>query len=156
MAKEVIDVEATLAELREMREMMRRKKYRKSKLDKHRSDLIALRKGGASSETLALWLRAKHRLTMHRSSIDRFLAGCPELTAATAAPAAPEPATETEAPAVPEQLVELSEEAEEIEVPEVYAEDEAEPEPEQPVLAYASPEPVKRVPLSPFDDRVVS
>ena len=123
---ESFDPKAELEAVRARRAMQRRKRYRQSKLDRYRSELVALRQTGASSQDLATWLRMKHRLKIHRSSIDRFLAQLPEL--AKAEPV--QPPTPTPLPE-PEQAFELQ----------------PEPEPEP------KPELLPRVPLSMFDDR---
>lgn len=73
-----------LATIRERRAMQRRTRYRKSKLEKYRAELVALRRAGASAQDLAAWIKARHRLKIHRSSIDRYLACLPELTGAGA------------------------------------------------------------------------
>lgn len=80
MPDETFDVLKELAEIKEHRELQRRKYYRKSKLEKYRAELVALRKAGASAQDLVVWLRTKHRLKMHRSSIDRYLNNIPETT----------------------------------------------------------------------------
>jgi hypothetical protein len=80
---------AELAVIKEKRAMMRRKVYRKSKLEKYRAELVALRQAGASSQDLATWLKMKHRLKIHRSSVDRYLSGLPELTTVSADSIAP-------------------------------------------------------------------
>jgi hypothetical protein len=69
-----------LQEIKERREMIKRRLYRKSKLEKYRSELVAMRQAGASAQDLVVWLKMKHRLKIHRSSIDRYLSGLPELT----------------------------------------------------------------------------
>lgn len=79
---ESFDPKAELEAVRARRAMQRRKQYRQSKLDRYRAELVALRQTGASSQDLATWLRMKHRLKIHRSSIDRYLAQLPELAKA--------------------------------------------------------------------------
>jgi aminoglycoside phosphotransferase (APT) family kinase protein len=78
MPDETFDVLKELAEIKEHRELQRRKYYRKSKLEKYRAELVALKMSGASAQDLVVWLRTKHRLKMHRSSVDRYLNGLPE------------------------------------------------------------------------------
>lgn len=124
---ESFDPKAELEAVRARRAMQRRKQYRQSKLDRYRAELVALRQTGASSQDLATWLRMKHRLKIHRSSIDRFLAQLPELAKAEPVVQPPTPLPE------PEQAFELQ--------------PEPEPEPEP------KPELLPRVPLSMFDDR---
>lgn len=122
---ETFDPLAELQAVKARRAMQRRTTYRKSKLERYRAELVAMRQAGASSQDLAVWLRMKHRLKIHRSSVDRFLAQLPELATATPTP-----------PAAPEPVV----------VPEVFELQPPEPDPVQ-----VPP----RIPLSPFDDRVV-
>ena len=64
---------------------VRRKMYRKSRLDKYRAELVAMQQAGASCADLAEWLRVSHRCRMHRSSIDRYLRRLPELANEAAA-----------------------------------------------------------------------
>ena len=59
--------------IRTRRAEARRLRYRKSRLDKHYAELMALRQAGASLAELADWLRWKHRCHIHRSSIARYL-----------------------------------------------------------------------------------
>ncbi|NVN90160.1 MAG: hypothetical protein HXX11_06105 [Desulfuromonadales bacterium] len=65
--------------MRSHRAEARRKLYRKSRLDRYRSELVALKQAGASCADLVEWLRVNHRLKIHRSSIDRYLRKLPEL-----------------------------------------------------------------------------
>jgi hypothetical protein len=73
-----------LTAIRERRAMQRRTQYRKSRLEKYRAELVALRRAGASAQDLASWIRTRHRMKVHRSSVDRYLARLPELTGAGA------------------------------------------------------------------------
>ena len=66
--------------VRARRAEARRKLYRKSSLDKHRAELVALRKAGASLADLAEWLRTNCRSKIHRSSIGRYLTKLPEMS----------------------------------------------------------------------------
>ncbi len=71
---------AELQRIRDLREAARRKLFRKSRLDKYRAELVAMRLAGASAADLAEWLRVTHRVKINRSSVDRFLKTLPELT----------------------------------------------------------------------------
>lgn len=83
-----------LAAVKERRAMQRRRQYHKSKLERYRAELVALRRAGASAQDLTSWIRARHRLKIHRSSVDRYLSRLPELAGAGAAtPADPIPAS---------------------------------------------------------------
>jgi hypothetical protein len=79
MFSETFNPEKELQEIKDHRKMQRRKLFRRSKLEKFRTELVALRKLGASAQDLVSWLRMKHRLKIHRSTIDRFLSGLPEI-----------------------------------------------------------------------------
>lgn len=83
---DAFDPKAELEAVKAKRAMQRRTTYRKSKLERYRAELVAMREAGASSQDLAVWLRMKHRLKIHRSSIDRFLAQVPELAKASTPP----------------------------------------------------------------------
>ena len=73
------DAQIEVERIRSRRAEARRKMYRKSRLDKYRAELVAMRQAGASCADLAEWLRVSHRCRMHRSSIDRYLKRLPEL-----------------------------------------------------------------------------
>ena len=73
------DAQIEVERIRTRRAEARRKMYRKSRLDKYRAELVAMRQAGASCADLAEWLRVSHRCRMHRSSIDRYLKQLPEL-----------------------------------------------------------------------------
>ena len=79
MADATFDPAKELAEIKEHRALRRRKPYHKSKLERFRSELVALARAGASCQDMVIWLRTKRRMKVHRSSIYRYLAGLPEL-----------------------------------------------------------------------------
>lgn len=62
-----------LKAIKEQRSVARRKRYQESKLSKYCSELLELRKAGASYVDLALWLRTQRRMRVQPSSIQRFL-----------------------------------------------------------------------------------
>jgi hypothetical protein len=102
---ETFNVEAELKEVQELRAMQRRRKYRRSKLERYRAELVALKQAGASSQDLATWLRMKHRLKIHRSSVDRYLSQLPELAKASApVQAPPQPAAAPTPPPEPQRV----------------------------------------------------
>lgn len=76
---ETFDPLAELNRIKAFRNESRRKRYRKSCLDKHRAELVAMREAGASCADLVEWLRLCHRRKVHRSSVDRYLRKLPEL-----------------------------------------------------------------------------
>lgn len=77
--KETFDAHSEVERIRSRRAEARRKLYRKSRLEKYRAELVAMKQAGASCADLAEWLRVKHRIKIHRSSIDRYLSKLPEL-----------------------------------------------------------------------------
>ncbi|MDD2335326.1 MAG: hypothetical protein PHD01_01975 [Geobacteraceae bacterium] len=76
---ETFDARAEVDRIRARRAEARRKLFRKSRLDKYRAELVAMKRAGASCADLAEWLRVQHRCKVNRSSIDRFLKRLPEL-----------------------------------------------------------------------------
>ena len=81
---ETFDAQAEVGRIRARRNEARRKFYRKSRLDKYRAELVAMKQAGASCADLAEWLRLNHRCKVNRSSIDRYLRKLPELNEAQA------------------------------------------------------------------------
>lgn len=70
---ETFDAQAEVERIRSRRAEARRKLFRKSRLDRYQSELLAMRRAGASCADLAEWLRVSHRCKINRSSIDRYL-----------------------------------------------------------------------------------
>jgi hypothetical protein len=83
MVNETFDPIKELQAVREKRDMQRRKKYRRSKLERFRAELVSMRRAGASCQDLVIWLQMKHRVKIHRSNIDRYLASLPEMVPGT-------------------------------------------------------------------------
>ena len=79
---ETFDAQAEVERIRTRRAEARRKLYRKSRLDKYRAELVAMKRLGASCADLVEWLRVNHRCKVNRSSIDRYLKKLPELNEA--------------------------------------------------------------------------
>lgn len=71
--QEPFNASAEVERIRSRRAEARRKLYRKSKLDKYRYELLAMRQAGASCADLAEWLRVNHRCKINRSSVARYL-----------------------------------------------------------------------------------
>ncbi len=84
-SNETFDAKAEVEWVRIRRAEARRRLYRKSRLDKYRAELVAMKQAGASCADLVEWLRVNHRLKIHRSSIDRYLKKLPELNGAQTA-----------------------------------------------------------------------
>lgn len=59
--------------------LRKRKRFKRSVLDQYRAELVALYSQGLSISQLALWLLAKKRLTVSRSTIYRRLQSWPEV-----------------------------------------------------------------------------
>lgn len=70
---ETFDAQAEVDRIRLRRAEARRKLFRKSRLDRYQTELLAMRRAGASCADLAEWLRVRHRCKISRSSIDRYL-----------------------------------------------------------------------------------
>jgi hypothetical protein len=79
---ETFNAQAEVEHIRARRSEARRKLYRKSRFDKYRAELVAMKQAGASCADLAAWLRLNHRCKVHRSSIDRYLRRLSEQTGA--------------------------------------------------------------------------
>jgi len=77
---ETFDAQAEVERIRARRAEARRKIYRKSRLDRFRAELVAMRQAGASCADLSEWLRVKHRIKVNRSTIDRYCKKLPELS----------------------------------------------------------------------------
>ena len=77
--KETFDAQAEVERIRARRTETRRKLFRKSRLDRYRTELVAMKRAGASYADLAVWLRVTHRCKINRSSIARYLKKLPEL-----------------------------------------------------------------------------
>lgn len=73
------DAKEALFDLRRRQALKRRRRYRRSKLDRYRAELVKLRRAGASLAQLQLWLQNR-RLKVSRSTIHRYLRRLPELT----------------------------------------------------------------------------
>jgi hypothetical protein len=74
----MFDVTSELAIIRARRKMMRRQRYRSSRLDEYRAELLQLREAGATLADIALWLRQR-RIRVAISTISRWLRLCREV-----------------------------------------------------------------------------
>ena len=81
--KETFDAQAEVERIRSLRAEARRRLFRRSRLERYRAELVAMRQAGASCADLVVWLRVTHRCKIHRSSIDRYLKKLPELNSPT-------------------------------------------------------------------------
>ena len=73
LKNETFNAQAEVNRIRARRAEARRKLYRKSRLDKYRAELFAMKEAGASCADLVEWLRVSHRCRINRSSVDRYL-----------------------------------------------------------------------------------
>jgi len=66
------DTEKELAQLKFQTQHIRKKRYNKSQLDKHKGELIKLKAGGATTAELQRWLR-QQRIKVEWSTVHRWL-----------------------------------------------------------------------------------
>jgi hypothetical protein len=78
--RETFDAQVEVERIRARRAEARRRLYRRSRLDRYRAELVAMKRAGASCADLVEWLRVKHRCRINRSSVDRYLRKLQELT----------------------------------------------------------------------------
>jgi len=76
-----MDARAELDQIRARRKDLRRVRYRHSRLQRYRAELVALRREGASYRELAEWLRRRHRRRVDPTTIRRYLVQLPEMQA---------------------------------------------------------------------------
>ncbi|HAU8145951.1 hypothetical protein PDN92_27975 [Escherichia coli] len=69
----MFDVRHELTRLREQTQTIRKKTYRKSRLDRYTGELLQLYRAGASAAELQRWLREK-RIRVVLSTVTRWLA----------------------------------------------------------------------------------
>ena len=70
---------AKLAAVRERRRLSRRRRYRRSKLDRFRAELVALRRMGASYPELSMYVWREHRKRVDPTTVRRYLIKLPEV-----------------------------------------------------------------------------
>lgn len=73
------NLSAKLEAVRERRRLARRPRYRRSKLDRYRAELVALRRMGASYKELSLYVWHEHRRRADPTTIRRYLVKLPEV-----------------------------------------------------------------------------
>jgi len=79
MSTHHFDATSELNTIRCHKKIRRRKSYPYSRLTKWRTELVSLRKEGASFRELTLWLRKHKRIKMSHTTIMRYLKQLPEL-----------------------------------------------------------------------------
>ena len=70
---------AKLDTVRARRHLARRRRYRRSKLDRYRAELVSLHRMGASYRDMAAYLRLEHRKLVDPTTIRRYLIKLPEV-----------------------------------------------------------------------------
>lgn len=75
----------TIQILRQRKKIRQRKSYSQSRLMKLRSELVKLRKMGASYREISNWLRQDKCIKITHTTVMRYLAKCPELKEALGA-----------------------------------------------------------------------
>ena len=70
---------AKLAGVRKRRRLSRRRRYRRSKLDRFRAELVALRRMGASYPELSMYVWREHRKRVDPTTVRRYLIKLPEV-----------------------------------------------------------------------------
>lgn len=69
-----LDAAAELANIRDHKKVIRKRVYRKSKLDKYEDKLLALHRQGATIADLQLWLEDKKNINVAWSTVQYWLA----------------------------------------------------------------------------------
>ena len=72
------DVSAKLDAVRARRRLARRRRYRRSKLERYRAELVSLHRMGASYRDMAAYLRLEHRTVVAPTTVRRYLIKLPE------------------------------------------------------------------------------
>ena len=67
-----LDVDAELARLKAQSQSIRKKRFRKSRLDRYHGELLSLHRAGAKPAELQRWLRSK-RVKVVLSTVIRWL-----------------------------------------------------------------------------------
>lgn len=83
MSTHHFDAPTELEKIRQHKSIRRRKSYQQSRLIKLRTELVLLRKGGASYREIILWLRQTKRIKTTHTTVMRYLKKLPELKETT-------------------------------------------------------------------------
>ena len=70
---------AKLEVVRERRRLVQRKRYRRSKLDRYRAELVGLHRMGASYREMSLYVWHEHRRRVDPTTVRRYLMKLPEV-----------------------------------------------------------------------------
>ena len=73
LQEDLFEPASSLEKIRKQLHVMRKQQYRRSKLDRYRSELIALHQHGGSLREMAYWLKAEKRIKINVTSIARYL-----------------------------------------------------------------------------------
>ena len=79
MSASEFDANAILSALRRDAHLHVRRRYHRSRLDRHRAELVMLHKAEASFAELRRWLSSCKRLKVSRTTIFRYLRKLPEV-----------------------------------------------------------------------------
>lgn len=77
--------------VRALRREARKRRHRRSRLDRYRAELVALDAQGASWQDLAVWLRKYRRVVVHPTTVGRRLAEWARSASPMAPAGSPEP-----------------------------------------------------------------
>jgi hypothetical protein len=79
MSTHHFDAPTELKKIRQHTSARRRKSYQQTRLMKLRTELVSLRKEGASFREILLWLRQTKRIKTTHTTVMRYLEKLPEL-----------------------------------------------------------------------------
>ena len=68
----MFDAVAEVERLKNQKAVTRKRVYRRSRLEKYRGELVAMKRAGASATELKLWLEEK-RVKVHLTTVTRWL-----------------------------------------------------------------------------------
>jgi hypothetical protein len=79
MSKQRFNATDEIKKVRQHKAIRRRKSYQQSRLAKLRTELVLLRKEGASYREITLWLRSEKRVKTTHTTVMRYLEKLPEM-----------------------------------------------------------------------------
>lgn len=68
----IFDAKSEVRRLKGITQLQKKKRYSRSKLDKYKAEIIALRSEGATQKEIQTWLKEK-KLLVERTTISRWL-----------------------------------------------------------------------------------
>jgi IS30 family transposase len=84
MTQQQFDAAAEVKTLKQQMEMARQRRMTQSALTKHRGEIVALLKAGASFRLIEKWLKRNKHLSISHTTIMRFAKKLPELQSVSA------------------------------------------------------------------------